>query len=98
MGIQQIMFKVKHTLAANRILGKCCSVLFFSKTIDTIVDTTISITTAMPKSQNRIMAGAFSIKSTSLMLIFQIYFSVLYQIFVLSSTSGKSDEDLFGHN
>ena len=73
MGIEHIAPKVKHIFPMNCILLALCSLLFFNKTIASIIDTTISIKIAIMKSQNKIMVGAFSINNTSLILMFWVY-------------------------
>ena len=71
MGIEHIILKVKHIFPTNRISSVLCSLPFFSRIIAVTIDMSISIKTAMMKSQNKIIVGVFSINNISLISISQ---------------------------
>ena len=65
-GIKHNILKAKNTFPINFICFAPYVLLFVSKTMATIIDTTASIAIATANIQNRIIVGVFSIISTSL--------------------------------
>ena len=64
-GTEHNILKAKNTFPINFICFAPCVLLFVSKTMATIIDTTASIAIATANIQNRIIVGVFSIISTS---------------------------------
>lgn len=66
MGIEQRMLKTKDMLPQNCIRPVPCRLLLFINIIAAIISTIINIKSRIPKFQNIITEGVFSINKTSL--------------------------------
>ena len=65
MGMEQSMLKNRHIFPPKRVILVFCSLSFFMSITAAIAKAVMSIKSAMPKSQNRIITGALSTNGTS---------------------------------